>query len=281
MTITASTAEPDGLADLKHEHRAAWASGDYAHVAERLVGDVIPAHVLDRAAVRTGARVLDLAAGTGNIAVRAAQAGARVTALDLAPELLQRGRERAAAAGVEIEWVEGDAEDLPFEDGRFDCVLSTLGIQFAPRHVVAASEAVRVTRSGGTIGLANWTPRGHIGQVLRTVGAHTPRPPAFASPPALWGDEDHVRSLLEPHGVAVECEPGMNPFTGFASADEWVDYMAANYGPLLAARRKLALTGGWDDLRAEIVALTEAFDRGRPGELHVESEYLLVLGTVR
>jgi SAM-dependent methyltransferase len=276
-----STTEPAGLAELKAAHRSTWAAGSYASVAERLVDAVPPAHVIERAGIEPGMKVLDLAAGTGSVAIRAAARGADVTALDLTPELFDRGRERAAAAGVEVTWVEGDAEDLPFADGEFDRVLSTLGIQFAPRHVVAAGEAVRVTRPGGVIGLANWTPRGHIGQVLKAVGARMPKPPAFASPPPLWGSEEHVRSLLEPLGVEVTCETALNPFTGFASAEDWVDYMATNYGPLLRAREKLTPSGQWAELHAEIVALTAALDRGRPGALHVDSEYLLVIGRVR
>jgi SAM-dependent methyltransferase len=224
--------------------------------------------------------VLDLAAGTGNVAVRAAALGARVTAVDLTPELFGPGRARAAAAGVEVEWVEGDAEDLPFEDGRFDVVLSTFGIQFAPRHDVAASEAVRVTRAGGSVGFINWTPQSHIGRVLKAVGARMPKPPAYASPPPLWGDEAHVRGLLEPLGVSVTCERALNPFTGFESPQHWVDYMATNYGPLLRAREKLTPEGRWDELRAELVALTASLDRGRPGALHVDSEYLLTRGQV-
>ena len=113
--------------------------------------------------------------------------------------------------------MEGDAEDLPFEDGRFDRVLSTFGIQFAPRHQVAARDAIRVTRPGGTIGLVNWTPQGHIGQVLRAVGARRPKPPEYASPPPLWGDEAHVRELLAPGGPELEFERATNPFVGFGS----------------------------------------------------------------
>jgi SAM-dependent methyltransferase len=278
MNTAITTSEPAGLPELKQAHRATWASGSYASVAERLVDAVPPAHLIERAGIESGMEVLDLAAGTGNVAVRVAQLGAHVTALDLTPELFERGRERAATAGVDVEWVEGDAEALPFEDGRFDRVLSTFGIQFAPRHEVAAREAVRVTRAGGVIGLVNWTPQSHIGQVLKAVGARMPKPPAVASPPPLWGDEAHVRGLLEPHGVAVTGERGLNPFTGFSSAEEWVDYMAANYGPLLKAREKLTPDGRWDELREQIVGITASFDRGEPGALCIDSEYLLVLG---
>ena len=170
-TYDTETTELPGLADLKRTHRAIWASGSYATVAERLIDDVPPRHLLGRLSIEPGMDVLDLAAGTGNVAIRAARLGARVTALDLTPELFDRGRERAARAGVEIEWLEGDVENLPFADGSFDRVLSTFGIQFAPRHEVAAREAVRVTRPGGMIGLINWTPQGHIGRVLKAVGS--------------------------------------------------------------------------------------------------------------
>jgi SAM-dependent methyltransferase len=268
---------PSGLADLKRAHRRTWASGSYATVAERLVDDVPPRHLLGRVPVAPGMEVLDIATGTGNVAIRAAQMGARVTGVDLTPELFGRARERAAEAGVEVEWVEGDAEDLPFEDGRFDVVLSTFGIQFAPRHAVAAGEAVRVTRGGGTIGLVNWTPKGHIGRVLKAVGARLPKPPDYASPPPLWGDETRVRKLFARHGAKLAFERASNPFAGFASPVEWVDFMATNYGPLLKARTKLEPEGRWDDLRDELIALTAALDRGEPGRLHVESNYLLTI----
>ena len=224
--------------------------------------------------------VVGLATGTGNVAIRAAQLGARVTGVDLTPELFVRARERAAAAGVEVEWIAGDVEDLPFDDDRFDVVVSTFGIQFAPRHDVAAREAVRVTRPGGTIGLINWTPQGHIGRLLKAVGARMPKPPAYASPPPLWGDEPHVRALLEPEGVELTAATATNPFVGFASPDDFVRFMETNYGPLLKAREKLAPQGAWDALREEIVALTASLDRGRVGAMHVDSEYLLVVGEV-
>ena len=274
MTYQTITAAPEGLAELKRAHRDIWASGDYAAVAERLVDDVPPRHLLDRVTIEPGMEVLDIAAGTGNAALRAAEAGAKVTAVDLTPELFARGRERAAAAGVEIEWIQGDAEDLPFEDGRFDRVLSTFGIQFAPRHAVAAQEALRVTRPGGEIGLVNWTPRSHIGQILKAVGANLPKPPAFASPPPLWGDEAHVDDLFA-GAAAVEHARGLNPFVGFASPEEWVSFMESVYGPLLTARAKLEPSGAWQPLRNQIVALTAALDRGAPGAMLVESEYLL------
>ena len=274
-----STAGPAGLGDLKRAHRRTWASGSYATVAERIVNDVPPRHLLERVPIGPGTQVLDIATGTGNVAIRAAQMGAHVTGLDLTPELFDRAQERAAAAGVTIDWVEGDAEDLPFEDDRFDVVVSTFGIQFAPRHEVAASEAARVTRPGGTIGVINWTPQGHIGQVLKTVGGRLPKPPGYVSPPPLWGDEQHVHDLLAPAGIVeLEYERAMNPFVGFASAEEWVEFMATNYGPLLTAREKLGADERWDDLRADLVTLTESLNSGAPGQFQVDSEYLLTIG---
>lgn len=274
-TLDTSTAGPSGLADLKRTHRSVWASGSYATVAERLIEDVPPRHLLERVEIEPGTALLDVATGTGNVALRAAELGAEVTGLDLTPELLDRAARRADDAGLTIAWVEGDAEDLPFEDGSFDRVLSTFGVQFAPRHRVVADELVRVTRPGGTIGLVNWTPQGHLGQVLKTVGSRLPKPPEFASPPPLWGDEEHLRGLFAASGAKLEFERATNPFVGFGSAAEWVDFMAANYGPLLKAKEKLEPAGGWEELREELVALTAALDRGEPGELRIEAEYLL------
>jgi len=281
MTIQDTVATgPSGLGDLKRAHRKVWASGDYGTVATRLIDDVAPGHLIGRAGITPGMEVLDIATGTGNAAIRAARLGARVTGLDLTPELFDDAHRRAAAAGVEVDWVEGDAEDLPFEDGRFDAVLSTFGIQFAPRHDVSAHEAVRVTREGGAIGFVNWTPQGHIGQVLKAVGARLPKPPDYASPPPLWGDEAHVQRLFAETGVELELEHAMNPFVGFGSPEDWVEFMATNYGPLVTARAKLDPEGRWAELRQELVELTASLDQGIADALHVDAEYLLVLGTV-
>ena len=145
-------------------------------------------------------RVLDVAAGTGNASIPAAQAGAEVTASDLTPELLEAGRRRAEAAGVELEWVEADAENLPFEDESFDVVMSSIGAMFAPHHQEVADELVRVCRPGGTIGLLSWTPEGMIGALFRTMGPFAPPPPPGAQPPPLWGSEEHLRGAVRRPG---------------------------------------------------------------------------------
>lgn len=183
-----------GLEEFKQRARRTWALGNYDVVADGIwaAGGV----VTGVAGVGPGDEVLDVACGTGNAAIQAAQAGGKVTGLDLTPELFEAGRRRAAEAGVEVEFVEGDAEALPFPDESFDVVLSTFGVMFAPRHAVAASEIVRVLRPGGRIGIATWVPDGVVARFMVALGRHLPPPPPFAQSPMLWGDRDHVRELF-------------------------------------------------------------------------------------
>lgn len=260
---------------LKAAHRATWDSGDYTDVADRFV---IP---LGRAALKAatfapGTEVLDVAAGSGNPAIPAAEAGARVTALDFAPSLLEIGRRRALDAGVDIDFVEGDAEALPFDDESFDVALSVVGVQFAPRHELAARELARVVRPGGRIVLCSWTPRGFIGQFLKTVAPRMPKLPEGASPPPLWGDEAHVRKLFAGAGVQFEFELRHAEFS-YGSAGGFVDYMAYHYGPLLKARERLSQEGTWDELRRDLVGLCERSNVAWDG-FSAPSEYLLARG---
>jgi SAM-dependent methyltransferase len=178
-----TTSTPDALTQIKDQHRAVWAAGRYADVAE-LIDHAAPPQLLTAVGIEPGQAVLDVATGTGNVALRAAALGAEVTGLDLVPDLLDIARSRDDGR---IAWIEGDAEALPFEDARFDRVLSVVGIQFAPRHQVVADELVRVCRPGGAIGLVNWTPEGLIGRMFKILGRYMPKPPEFASPPPLWG----------------------------------------------------------------------------------------------
>jgi SAM-dependent methyltransferase len=272
MTITTE------IEELKAAHRATWASGEYAAVADAFVTEVGRAAVA-MAAIEPATDVLDVATGSGNAAIPAAAAGARVTGLDLVPELLDVGRERAREAGVEIDWVEGDAEALPFADGRFDTVLSVLGVQFAPRHEVTARELVRVLRPGGTLVLACWTPTGFIGRLFKTMAPYLPKPPAGVTPPPLYGDADHVRRLLADTGVEPAFETGWATFWADSPAG-FVEFMADHYGPVLKARARLAAEGRWDALHADLVSLCEQANVAENG-FRAPSEYLLTLARKR
>ncbi len=263
------------VAELKLVHRATWAAGDYAAVA-RHIDEVPPRDLLSRMDIRPGHDVLDVATGTGNLAIRAAAAGARVTGLDLTPELFEAARARAAAADVTVEWVEGDAEELPYEDDAFDRVVSAFGVQFAPRHEIVAHELVGVTRPGGRIGLVNWTPEGVIGELFKIMGRYLPAPPSFASPPPLWGSTDHVRKLFEGSRVVLDFDRGHNPWR-FESPEAWVAFMETAYGPTLKARQKLSAEGRWQDCRAELLALAQRRNEATDGSLHMEAEYLITV----
>jgi SAM-dependent methyltransferase len=259
---------------LKDAHRKTWASGDYARIAE-LVTDV-GERVVERSGVRAGSDVLDVAAGTGNASIPAAAAGAQVVALDLTPELFAAGRRRAERAGVELEWVAADAEDLPFEDARFDYVLSSLGVQFVPRHEVVASELVRVCRPGGTIALGNWAADGYIGRIWTIMGPYLPPPPDFASPPAGWGRPEHVVELFDEQPVELTFERCSLDF-GADSAEAFVETLADFYGPLVQARNKLSGDGRWDELRDELVVLSTELNTSSDGGFKAPSDYIVTL----
>jgi len=164
-----------------------------------------------------------------------------------------------------------------FEDGAFDRVLSTFGVQFAPRHAEVARELARVCRPGGVIGLVNWTPEGQVGKLFAILGRYLPAPPAFASPPPKWGDEGHVRGLFAGTGVELEFERGVNPLS-FESSEDYVAFMEGNYGPTVKARERLSGEGRWDECRAEIVSLMDELNTATDGRMHVDAEYLLIVG---
>ncbi len=262
----------DELAGLKAVQRAIWSAGDYDALAE-LFWDV-GAVVAEAAAIEPGMRVLDVATGTGNAAIRAAAAGAEVVGLDLTPELFAAARRRAALAGVSVEWVEGDAEALPFEDAGFDRVVSTFGVMFAPRHRVAAEELVRACRPGGMIVLANWTPDSFIGQIFATVSAYLPAAPPIAQRPVLWGDEAHLRTLLGGQ-VLLAIERRTVDFV-LPSLEDLLDYYTTRFGPVVLAERRLD-ADRHGALVAELRELFERLDVG-DGEARIPSEYLLVVG---
>ena len=207
-------------------------------------------------------RVLDVAAGTGNASIPAAERGARVTASDLTPELLEAGRARAASSGLELEWVAADAEQLPFEDGSFDVVMSSIGAMFAPHHQDVADELVRVCRPGGTIGMLNWTPEGMIGALFRTMGPFAPPPPPGAQPPPLWGGEEHVRELFGDRVEWRTLERDLLPVTAFGEPHEYGEHFKAKYGPTIVARANAAKDGREAELDEAIDRFCDEWNRG-------------------
>jgi SAM-dependent methyltransferase len=277
MTTETQTQTPTPT--MADKLRATWDAGDYAEVADRLVMPLGPVAV-EAAAIGAGDEVLDVATGTGNASIPAAATGARVTGLDIAPGLLRTARARAEAAGVTAEFVEGDAEDLPFADASFDVVTSTLGIQFAPHHERTAAELARVLRPGGRMALCNWTPEGYIGRFFAALGPYMPASPAGVSPPPRWGDPDHVTALFAGTGVTLSFARRTVDFRD-RSPESFIDFMATCYGPLVKAREMLSADGRWNGLRADLVALSAAMDEGTAGAFRVPSEYLVVTGSKR
>ena len=257
------------LDEFKTRQRAMWAAGDYATLSKHI--EDIGVRVVERTEVTGGMRVLDVACGAGNAAIPAAQAGAEVTGLDLVPELLEAGRRRAAEAGVDIDWVEGDAESLPFEDDSFDRVLSTVGHMFAPRHKRTADEMARVCRAGGVVGICCWTPEGSVGDTFRIVGSYMPPPPDYASPPILWGTEEHVREMF-PGASAFEFERH-DAMIEWETADGFADYFMDWFGPMVTAKQVLGER--FADLRAETIEVWRRWNQADDGSLRFPQEYLL------
>ncbi len=224
--------------ELKDRHRRMWASGDYGAVAR----EVIPSlgqQVVDACRVGRGQRVLDVAAGTGNAAIPAARTGAAVVASDLTPELLDEGKRLAEAEGVHVSWEAGDVEDLPYEDGTYDVVLSCVGAMFAPNHSRTADEVLRVVRPGGTIGLISWTPAGFIGRLFTAMRPYVPAPPPGAQPPPLWGVPDHLDELFGDRVTDERHEVRDLRVTRFATGEEFRDFFRDRYGPTIGAYRNL------------------------------------------
>jgi SAM-dependent methyltransferase len=273
MTMTTEATSPD-LAAVKQRQQQVWASGDYATVGARI--QLIAEQLVDAADLSAGSRVLDVATGSGNAALAAARSGAIVTGLDYVPGLLDRARARSSAEGFEIEFVEGDAEALPFADASFHKPSSVVGVLFTPDHAAAAAELLRVTRPGGTIALATWTPAGFVGEMLRTVGRHVP-PPAGVRSPLAWGTESHLEELLGDGVSDLLVRPQTFVFR-FRSPEEFVDFFRANYGPVHAAFSKLE-EAGRTALRRDLVDLAAGRNRSSGSSIAIPAEYLEVIAT--
>jgi ubiquinone/menaquinone biosynthesis C-methylase UbiE len=250
-----------------------WAFGNYDAVATEVVGGLGPV-IVEAAGIGAGQRVLDVAAGSGNASIPAAERGASVTASDLTPELLDIGEQRAIEQALDLTWVEADAEFLPFEDGEFDVVTSCVGVMFAPFHQPVADQLTRVTRPGGTIALINWTPEGFIGRMFGVMREFVPAPPPGAQPGPLWGSEAHVRELFGDRVTELRAERRQLTVDRFANAEHFRDYFREYYGPTIAAYRNIA-----DDPAREAAldrALTELACSAGADTGTMQWEYLLV-----
>ena len=264
------------LEALKARQHGAWSSGDYAIVGTTLqiVGEAL-CEALD---LRSGRKVLDVAAGNGNATLAAARRWCHVVSTDYVPSLLERGRIRAGAEGLAVEFMEADAEALGFADATFDVVLSTFGVMFTPNQDKAAAELLRVCRSGGKIGLANWTPDGFIGQVFKTLGKYLP-PPAGAKSPALWGTRARIAEMFGPSAQVINAVPRNFVFR-YRSPEHFLEIFKRYYGPMLKAFAALD-AAKQQGLQDDLLALIGRMNRATDGTMIVPSEYLEIVITRR
>jgi len=261
---------------IKQRQQATWASGDFAIIGTTL--QIVGESLAEAVNVRAGEAVLDVAAGNGNATLAAARRFARVTSTDYVSHLLEKGAARAKAEGLDIQFQVADAEALPFDDGSFDVVLSTFGAMFTPEHHKAARELMRVVRSGGRIGMANWTPEGFIGQLFRVIGAYVP-PPAGTKSPALWGSEPRIVELFGPEAIDIRCVRRDFNFR-YRSATHWIEVFRNFYGPTHKAYAALDPVRQ-TSLTKDITALLEGLNVGGSSSLVVPGEYLEVVITRR
>ena len=266
-------AAPD-YAAVKQRQQATWASGDYAIIGVTL--QIVGEALAEAADIRSGERVLDVAAGNGNATLAAARRFAEVTSTDYVPALLDKGRARAAAEGLPVNFQVADAENLPFDDASFDAALSTFGAMFTPDHTRPAREMLRVVRAGGRIGLANWTPEGFIGQLFKVIGAYIPAPAGLKSP-ALWGTEPHIAELFGAQARDIRTVRRNFNFR-YRSAAHWLQIFRDFYGPTHKAFAALN-PSGQEALAKDITALLDRCNTAGPASLVVPAEYLEVVIT--
>jgi ubiquinone/menaquinone biosynthesis C-methylase UbiE len=270
--MTTLTNPPPDYAAIKARQQSTWASGDYGQIGARLqiVGELL----CEAVDLRSNERVLDVAAGNGNASLAAARRYADVTATDYVPELLEQTSRRAAADGLPLRTQVADVENLPFSDGEFDVVLSTFGVMFAPDQARAAAEMLRVTRPGGRIGLANWTPEGFIGELFRVIGQFIP-PPAGLRPVSAWGTEPRIVELFGPQASDIRTERRLYQFR-FRSPAHWIEVFRTFYGPMLKSFAALD-ADQQSALQSALMDLLARRNVGGPGSLVVPGEYLEVV----
>jgi ubiquinone/menaquinone biosynthesis C-methylase UbiE len=273
MAISVPTID---LTAIKQRQQQTWADGDYAEIGTTL--QIIAEDLCEAVDLRSGQHVLDVATGHGNTAIAAARRFADVIGIDYVPALLKRGRDRATAEGVTVEFQDGDAEALAFPDASFDVVLSTLGVMFAPNHERSARELLRVTRPGGKIGLANWTPEGFIGNMFRTIGRNVP-PPAGLQSPLLWGTEAHVRELFGDEITELSATKRYFAFR-YRSPEHCLQFFRTYYGPMKRAFEALD-AAGQQQLQDDMIAMMTEANRAGDGGFVAPSEYLEIVAIRR
>src|SRR3984893_16202942 len=276
---TISQSSPPAQVDLtqvKSRQQGAWSSGDYAVVGSTL--QIVGEELCEALDIRSDQKVLEVAAGNGNVTLAAARRWCEVVSTDYVPSLIERGRLRAAADGLSVEFKEEDAEALSFADATFDVVVSTFGVMFTPSQDLAAAELARVCKRGGKIGLANWTPEGFIGQVFKTLGKYLP-PPAGARSPALWGTEARLKEMFGASSSAIRAERRHFVFR-YRSPEHFLDIFKSYYGPMLKAFAALD-EANQEGLRNDLLALIGRMNRAEDGTMIVPSEYLEIVITKR
>jgi len=270
-SMAQQTVAPD-LAALKIRQQAAWSSGNYAVVGTTL--QVVGEQLCEALDLRSGSNVLDVAAGNGMVSLAAARRWCKVTSTDYVPALLDCGRARASAEGLALDFIEADAECLPFDNESFDVVVSTFGVMFTPNQAQAAGELLRVCRHGGKIGLANWTPDGFIGQVFKTLGKYLPPPPGAKSP-ALWGTRAALEEMFGSQASSIKAESRLFNFR-YLSPEHFLDVFKTFYGPVLKAFAALD-AASQKNLRNDLHALIVRMNRSGDATMVVPSEYLEVV----
>lgn len=267
----------EGLGSYKAAQRRAWEAGDYRRVAARVEPAALA--LVRAAGVAAGHRVLDVATGSGSVAIAAAQMGAEVVGVDHTDAWFDDARGRAAAAGVDVELRIGDAEALPADDDSFDRVLSSLGVIFAPRHDVVAAELVRTCRPGGVVGLTAWTPDGPGAAIFTAFGDFMPDPPPFATAFIRWGDRDHLQALFAPHGVTLDIAEASMVWA-FTDLDDFEVFLLTYSGPFIAARDRLVELGRWDEALAALRTASAEANEATDGTARFTFDYLIVTGAV-